>query len=152
MNIQQSINTVLGQSVIAARLNPYFEAKRELKIADAYIQAADTYANPGGAKTKGEQEADIRYIEQAAQHAERAYELKPTKENLDTAQTWREFVGETREFYEAKNEQAQVQAAESMRVAAEQKRNQQKSRELMSIISSGGQGIEDWKRKYGGEA
>ena len=152
MNIQQSINTVLGQSAIAARLNPEFEAKRELKMADAYIQAANTYAKPGGAETRAEQEADIRYTEQVAQHAERAYELKPTKENLDAAQAWRELVGETREFYEDKRAQAEKKAKKSQEEATKQKREQQKSRELISVISSGGQGIEEWKRKYGGEA
>lgn len=144
MNIQQSINAMLGTTAIVARINPYFEAKTEDRIAERYINASST-GRTWDKMTPAEASAEAQYMETASKHAERAYTLGPSEERKEVMETLTPIAYEFQE-------QASEVARRSSESAQKQKREQQKSRELVSIITSGGQGIEEWKRKYGGEA
>lgn len=161
MNIQQSINTVLGQTAIAARLNPAFEkraAAREAeqlsKKAGEYIDIEADRARPIKEQAESEMAADVEFAESAAQYAREAFRLDPSQENREVMMTLVEHAYEAKEIQQdelaRRRQVAEEKAAESARMAAEHKRNQQAAREFTSIITGGGD-IEEWKRKYGGE-
>lgn len=160
MNIQQAINTTLGLSAHIVGTSPLGAIAKERALAQAderkavklekqyeQVQSEIEKYQTGRKLTAEEEIAEYGLIQKSSDLLEQAYQTSPNAERLEAATTWKEVA----EGWQ-KPEEIRQKATDALDRAIELKRNQQKSRELMSAIASGGQGIAEWKRKYGGEA